>query len=73
MRNDRKVDTAALKDKSGQILIDREMIITRWKEHFQVLLNTPSEMAIQEMHGPGDSPDNAGGVFEEGRITEELL
>ncbi|GJQ73331.1 hypothetical protein Trydic_g13700 [Trypoxylus dichotomus] len=72
MRSDRKADSAALKDKGG-ILSDRKMIIKRRKEYFQELLNTPSEVTIQQMHGPGDSQESAGGVFEEGKITEEHL
>ncbi|GJQ74046.1 hypothetical protein Trydic_g18969 [Trypoxylus dichotomus] len=49
------------------------MIITRWKEYFQELLNTPNEVTMQEMHGPGHSWDSAGGVFENERITEDHL
>ncbi|GJQ71446.1 hypothetical protein Trydic_g11171 [Trypoxylus dichotomus] len=73
MRSDRKVNSATLKDKEGQTLSDRKMITRRWKEYFEELLNTPSQVSIQQMHGPGDSQDTAGGVLEEGKITKEHL
>ncbi|GJQ70072.1 hypothetical protein Trydic_g22549 [Trypoxylus dichotomus] len=72
MSSHRKVNSAALKDKGGQTLTDRKMI-KRWKEYFEELLNIPSEVTIQQMHGLGDSRDTAGGVLEEGKITEEHL
>ncbi|GJQ75527.1 hypothetical protein Trydic_g17613 [Trypoxylus dichotomus] len=49
------------------------MIIERWKEYFEELLNTPSEVIIQQMHGLGDSRNTAGRVLEEGKIREEHL
>ncbi|GJQ79399.1 hypothetical protein Trydic_g16258 [Trypoxylus dichotomus] len=73
MTSDRKVNSAALKDKGGQTLTDRKMIIKRWKEYFEELLDTPSEVTIQQMHGLGNSRDTAGGVLEERKITEEHL
>ncbi|GJQ71881.1 hypothetical protein Trydic_g2994 [Trypoxylus dichotomus] len=73
MRNDTNVNSAALKDKGGQTLADRKMIIKRWKDYFEELLNTPSKVTIQQMHGLGNSRDTAGGVLEKGKITEEYL
>ncbi|GJQ75998.1 hypothetical protein Trydic_g18052 [Trypoxylus dichotomus] len=73
MRNDRKEDSVALKDKEGQILRDGEMIITRWKKYFQDLLNSLSEITTQEIHNPSDSRDNASRVYEEEKIGEEQM
>ncbi|GJQ75203.1 hypothetical protein Trydic_g9805 [Trypoxylus dichotomus] len=53
MRSDRKLNSAALKDKGGQTLT--------------------GEVTIQQMHGLGGNRDTAGGVLEEGKITEEHL
>ncbi|GJQ65084.1 hypothetical protein Trydic_g7232 [Trypoxylus dichotomus] len=49
------------------------MIIKRRKEYLEELLKTPSKVTIQQLYGLGDSRDTAGGVFEEGNITEEHL
>ncbi|GJQ75673.1 hypothetical protein Trydic_g17747 [Trypoxylus dichotomus] len=49
------------------------MTVTRWKEYFQDLLNSASEITIQELHSPSDSRDNTSRVYEEEKITEEQL